>query len=216
MVRPGTAVKAFRQCRQCRNFFDTVILRKYKQILYLRKRIHSVAVSKKYIISDQKISSALMATERSTLRRCEDIMVQVVIYYTLMAFISVEKDLDAVPTLSVKEDTIMNMPFGKYKGQPVSQIPESYLSWVLQNCTNLESKLRQEIEWYLNLKTYDRKQPSPSADLPGVITQWHRQLAADFHPDRGGSVEAMQAINEAYDRLKKVLGIRHGPDLGAL
>jgi hypothetical protein len=29
----------------------------------------------------------------------------------------------------------------------------------------------------------------------------YRQLAMQYHPDKGGSVEAMQSINEEYDRL---------------
>jgi hypothetical protein len=30
-------------------------------------------------------------------------------------------------------------------------------------------------------------------------------MAVRFHPDRGGSVEAMTAINVGYDRLKDLL-----------
>jgi DnaJ-class molecular chaperone len=40
--------------------------------------------------------------------------------------------------------------------------------------------------------------------LEQVIRLWFRQLAHDFHPDhRGGSSEAMLAINEAHHRLRK-------------
>jgi hypothetical protein len=48
---------------------------------------------------------------------------------------------------------------------------------------------------------------STPVDWPARISRWYRQLCLDFHPDRGGSKEAMQAINEAHERLKKALGI---------
>jgi curved DNA-binding protein CbpA len=40
-----------------------------------------------------------------------------------------------------------------------------------------------------------------------MIRQWYRGLVLDFHPDRGGSHEAMQAINEAHERLRKLAGL---------
>ena len=37
------------------------------------------------------------------------------------------------------------MPFGKYEGQRLMDIPESYLEWVLYNCRNIKPKLRNAI-----------------------------------------------------------------------
>jgi hypothetical protein len=47
---------------------------------------------------------------------------------------------------------------------------------------------------------------APAPDLAEVLRTSYRQLVLDFHPDRGGSTEAMQAINEAYNRLRKIIG----------
>jgi hypothetical protein len=47
----------------------------------------------------------------------------------------------------------------------------------------------------------------PPANLPTIIRTWYRQLTLEHHPDRGGSKEAMQAINEAHDRLKRLVGV---------
>jgi hypothetical protein len=47
--------------------------------------------------------------------------------------------------------------------------------------------------------------PMPPADWVSLVRQWYRQLCLDFHPGRGGSVEAMQAINEAHRRLQNLL-----------
>lgn len=38
---------------------------------------------------------------------------------------------------------------------------------------------------------------------PEVIKAAYKALAIKYHPDRGGDTVAMQAVNAAYDRLKK-------------
>jgi curved DNA-binding protein CbpA len=40
-----------------------------------------------------------------------------------------------------------------------------------------------------------------------LIGRWYREMSLRFHPDRGGSDEAMQAINHAHDRLKELAGV---------
>lgn len=39
----------------------------------------------------------------------------------------------------------MIMPFGKYKGSPVSSLPSDYISWLLENCKNMQPKLKYEL-----------------------------------------------------------------------
>jgi hypothetical protein len=36
------------------------------------------------------------------------------------------------------------------------------------------------------------------------VTQVFREMALRYHPDRGGSTEAMQAVNDYYQRLKEL------------
>jgi hypothetical protein len=38
------------------------------------------------------------------------------------------------------------LPFGRYKGRPVSEVPKGYLAWLLKNSTRLGSDLRVEIQ----------------------------------------------------------------------
>lgn len=45
----------------------------------------------------------------------------------------------------------MKMPFGKYKGQELENIPEDYLRWCLETCT-LNFALGEEMENQLKLK----------------------------------------------------------------
>ena len=42
------------------------------------------------------------------------------------------------------------MPFGKYRGKPLAEIPVDYLLWVLANCQNITPKLRRAIIGYFN------------------------------------------------------------------
>jgi hypothetical protein len=49
--------------------------------------------------------------------------------------------------------------------------------------------------------------PAPLVDLPSVIKTWYRALCLDYHPDRGGSHEAMVAITDAKERLERMVGV---------
>jgi hypothetical protein len=44
-------------------------------------------------------------------------------------------------------------------------------------------------------------------DLAAAVAGWYRELARKYHPDAGGSNEAMAALNHAVERLKTVLGL---------
>src|SRR5262245_28546187 len=97
------------------------------------------------------------------------------------------------------------MPFGKYRGHRLADVPPSYLRWVLRAC---------DIDGWLEAATRDtpgagratgRPGPSPPpramAVQPADIDGWYGRLALRRHPDRGGTVEAMQAIADARDTL---------------
>jgi hypothetical protein len=45
------------------------------------------------------------------------------------------------------------MPFGKFKGERIEDIDEGYLTWALENLTNLSAPLREEMENQLALKS---------------------------------------------------------------
>jgi hypothetical protein len=113
------------------------------------------------------------------------------------------------------------MPFGKHRDRPLTEVPGSYLRWLLRAC-DLDVPLRSAVLSELNRRvvTGDDGPPErwpaagpgpdtgPSRDfLAEIIRVWYRGLVKDFHPDRGGSNEVMQALNEAHNRLKRLAGV---------
>jgi hypothetical protein len=96
------------------------------------------------------------------------------------------------------------MPWGKHKGKLLTEVPRSYLLWAYQAWQNAPAELRQAIKAVL--MRAPPKAP-PAVDWSVVLRNWYRGLARDYHPDRGGSVEAMNAINEARDRLRQLVGV---------
>jgi hypothetical protein len=42
--------------------------------------------------------------------------------------------------------TSMFMPIGKHKGKQLSEIPLDYLEWMIENCTNLRTNLKDAIQ----------------------------------------------------------------------
>lgn len=112
------------------------------------------------------------------------------------------------------------MPFGKWKGHPLPEVPLSYLKWLLRECDNLDPYLRSEVRREVSRRerqgAWEERdygggaapggKPGLPASLPDLIRSWHRELVMIHHPDRGGDVRIMQALNDAHDRLKRLAG----------
>lgn len=108
----------------------------------------------------------------------------------------------------------MRMPWGKHAGKELEDVPEDYLVWVLDHCENASPTLRRAIRAQLGLdepESYYRPPPPPPPRSGPIVSQetvsrWYRKLALKYHPDRGGSAEVMQAINDAKEMLLRELG----------
>jgi len=121
------------------------------------------------------------------------------------------------------------MPFGKHKGKPVSEIPESYLNWLIDNvemrpslCLAVYGALDQEpvIEKYeakiRDLKqqvgqledevidSFRQRQRTPDNSVMfAQVEAVRRQYAKRFHPDLGGDGEIMTIRNCVIDSVKE-------------
>lgn len=106
------------------------------------------------------------------------------------------------------------MPFGKFRGFPVEELPDNYLVWVRDN-VELREPLRTAIEreWAAR---FDESEDNDSAlaqtaDLDArerellreLITAGYRMLALKLHPDMGGSVEDMRVLNALVEKLRR-------------
>lgn len=97
------------------------------------------------------------------------------------------------------------MPFGKYRGKPLEDVPRNYLKWLLANCENASPALLAEVHF---LVSGDEPASKTAIAIPAVAAKWYRTLASEFHPDRGGTHEAMKVVNRANDLLYAICGGR--------
>ncbi len=63
------------------------------------------------------------------------------------------------------------MPFGKHKGEPLSDIPSDYLEWCLDNCTGwqMTSSLRRAMELEERREAYYAKYAPSSTTTTGQV-----------------------------------------------
>jgi hypothetical protein len=109
--------------------------------------------------------------------------------------------------------------FGKHSGRPVEDVPTSYLRWCLRECECLTPWLRSAIDAELGRRAEGARRRAerdgdrhdgrgrPPADWPVVIGAWYRELALQYHPDRGGTTRDMQIVNDCVDRLRRLVGV---------
>jgi hypothetical protein len=104
----------------------------------------------------------------------------------------------------------MRMPFGDYRGVELAEIPDAYLLWVLDHVSPLDPDLKELIRRRLGRldggagRMVDGERAAEA--FLSVLTGVYREMAVRFHPDHGGSHEAMTALNAMYGRLVERLG----------
>lgn len=108
------------------------------------------------------------------------------------------------------------MPFGKYKGRLLRDLPPDYIDW-LWNLGDLREPLRSRIWAELGRRRhFDQgqrrgyREPEPERPITGpvdgdlasaIIEAGRRALAQKFHPDKGGDLKIMQSVNATADKL---------------
>lgn len=93
------------------------------------------------------------------------------------------------------------MPFGKFRGSPLSELPDGYLEW-LGSLDNLREPLRSGVHAELR-----RRQAVPADEIRAladdVVTTGFRVLALKCHPDTGGDTTVMALLNDAVTYLRR-------------
>lgn len=102
---------------------------------------------------------------------------------------------------------VRTMPFGRYRGVPIADLPHDYLLWL--TTISLRPPLRAAVERELRAREqrarhhhHDaRRCPSPDL-VEELIGVGFRALARRYHPDAGGTHEQMISLTAAVDWLR--------------
>jgi uncharacterized protein (DUF3820 family) len=105
-----------------------------------------------------------------------------------------------------------NMPFGRYKGRPIVQLPDGYVRW-LAGLSDLREPLLSAVRDEIQRRGLD-SETEARADVDGcpdartaeaLVRAGVKTLSLKHHPDRGGDHEDMVAINLAAEWLRRRL-----------
>ncbi len=108
----------------------------------------------------------------------------------------------------------MRIPFGRYTGWNVDDLPTDYLSWlsgISLRDSDLHSAVMNELltrsRSGANARPTNRHAPNPTV-LEKLVSAGVRSLAKVHHPDCGGDTAMMQKINAAADWLRSQARMR--------
>jgi hypothetical protein len=98
----------------------------------------------------------------------------------------------------------VKMPFGKFKGCYLEEIPDDYLDW-LRFEIDLREPLRSAVcrEYLTRENGFSVTETSGTLDADKV-KKIYRNLARQYHPDIiGGTGDVMTGINLFYEAIKQ-------------
>jgi hypothetical protein len=90
-----------------------------------------------------------------------------------------------------------SMPFGKFKGIRIVEIPTNYLCYAVEEFElpiELENAIKFEVSVRLDLQPIESNNVTEQ-DFKNI----YRKLSVKYHPDRGGSEIEMKVLNEFKD-----------------
>ena len=111
--------------------------------------------------------------------------------------------------MSSKARPSPKMPFGKYSGWLLSELPDYYVKWLF-SLTTLREPLHSEIqdEWRTRFGCQEDSFADAVFDAEDralyteLVRAGYRALAKIYHPDVGGAPETMRRLNRLMERLR--------------
>jgi Putative quorum-sensing-regulated virulence factor len=102
---------------------------------------------------------------------------------------------------------VTRMPFGKYRGRELGELPDDYVEW-LSRLDNLREPLKSAIktEWSTRIGAWPgtlvRLPPAAVPIADELVTAGYRALTRRHHPDAGGDHGTMVLINTVAEWLR--------------
>jgi hypothetical protein len=115
----------------------------------------------------------------------------------------------------------VTLPFGKYRGRCLDDVPASYLAWLFSEGDirpDLRRAIRRELLNRLDGVPYEMAEawrhgaptlpsdPAVMAAVRQIVSSGYRAAALTHHPDRGGDHHLMVAATAARDWLTQAIG----------
>ena len=107
------------------------------------------------------------------------------------------------------------MEFGKYRGEPIAQVPTGYLTWLLEqdwpkdetlDAVRVELCRRFDIEpRCVRVETPVLVPKALREHVDTILVSGFRDAALQTHPDHGGTDERMRGLIAARDWLARNL-----------
>jgi hypothetical protein len=91
------------------------------------------------------------------------------------------------------------LSFGKYKDWDLSEVPDDYVDYMVQ-------QKRRDLQLWEDEQ--ERRELMREAELPmleKVVKAGYHALAQKYHPDHGGDEEAMRQLNAAVAQLQDIV-----------
>ena len=101
----------------------------------------------------------------------------------------------------------MQVPFGKYYGLELREVPDDYLCWL--STIQLRDRLRSAVAKEIRRRHLVEERPVSAVVpilVPKIISAGFRILAKKLHPDHGGDGRKMVELNHAADWLRAQVG----------
>jgi uncharacterized protein (DUF3820 family) len=119
-------------------------------------------------------------------------------------------DLPQLPESKFSQQTrvmgiAMRIPFGKYRGTPIDELPLQYIEWLIDQ-DFLRQPLRSALEAEFERRRYSQQPDQPEVDLSLIdelVSAGVRTLSKKYHPDLGGDHDLMVALNNCAEWLRQ-------------
>lgn len=98
----------------------------------------------------------------------------------------------------------MRMPWGKYRDEPMSSVPLSYLAWIVEAShahENFKKVCREEIVTRLGTPPRTERSSAKQNYNTRWVIDWCRRASIACHPDFGGSVKLQKLVNELREHV---------------